>query len=228
MSEPINPPETETTPADKAKIAAALNSLAYLQSQVDAAEKKPEPLKAEVQQRDPIKVQPFVLGIRATDKDEWDDMGLPPSRYVVAARLSMFNESIPNDQVWCSDVPEGTPGCSKENPSTVSKLFDLYTAGEHCLLMRNVEPTIQAMVLELFNKSPVISMAVTFTEFAPNGQVSVSSVGYENPWTSLDEVKKISNKLLLKATEALAAKLGQAGDSGLILPKNPGQIIIPS
>lgn len=221
------PPKIERTPEEKAKMAAALNSMAYLQAQVDATNKKEAPAIQEgvVQPRDPIKLEPITLGVFSNDN--WDDMGMPPSRYVVTARLSMFMAELPDAPAYCSDVPAGTKGCSKENPSTVTELFKLYTEGADSLLRRDIEKPLQETILQLFKDSPLISVVITTTQFTPDGTLCAASSGFENPMLSFEEVKRISNKMMIEATAATAESLKKANSGGIIVPEHSGNIIIP-
>jgi len=212
---------------NRAKIQAALAGLSKLQEQMAGTEEPAKLQSGELEPRDPIPMLPVKLGLKAKDDADWTDRELPHSRYLITAQLWMLQENVPDDLVWCSDVPEGTPGCSKVNPTTVKELFQLYSDGKDSLLRRDIETPLQETVLKLFKESPLISVAVTMTRFMPDGNIQAVSIGYESPSVSFGKAKEVSAGLLAKCTVALGERLSQAQTGGIIVPKGAGEIIIP-
>jgi hypothetical protein len=222
-----NAPAEPFDEAKRAKIQAALAGISALQAQIGGEPPKPVTESGELEPRDPIPMLPVKLGLKAKDATDWTDRELPHSRYLITAQLWMLQENVPDDLAWCSDVPEGTPGCSKVNPTTVKELFKLYSDGKDSLLRRDIETPLQETVLKLFKESPLISVAVTLTRFQPDGNIQAVSIGYENSAICYGKAGEVSAELLTKCTVALGERLSQAQTGGIIVPKGAGDIIIP-
>jgi len=182
----------------------------------------------------PIPLTPFKFGVKASKEgSEWVEALQDPSRYIISAKLSGLAESDPEALVYCSDIPEGTAGKTKETAITAKAMFTLYTDGPDALLRSDFQARIQEVFLKLFQDSILVNAVVTMTVFAPTGGMIPLTLGFTNPMVAYGKVPAESEKLLNVAVAHLSKALEKKVTGGIIVPdtqiKMPkkGDLILP-
>jgi len=187
-----------------------------------------------LQEGAPIPLTPFTFGTKASKEGaEWAEDKHDPSRYIIAAKLSGLADTDPTALAFCSDIPEGTAGKTKETAITVKDMFELYTKGPTALLRSDFQARIQELFLQLFQDSILVNATVTLTIFAPNGGMVPLTLGYLNPMVAYGKIPEESEKLLSLAVSQLAKALEKKVTGGIIVPDNQikmpkkGDLILP-